>query len=518
VRPITFTLDIEDHRPDADAPLRFPELTRSLLDLLDSIGARGTVFVVGEVADACRDLVTEIAARGHEIALHDWSHRQLDRTDPERFRADTQRGKDLLEDLVQAPVLGYRAATFSLMPSTVWATEILAELGFAYSSSVLPAKNPLHGFPGAPTGPFTWPCGLLELPVPLIDMGATRVPLGGTYLRLLPMAVIRRRVQPVEVPFLYCHPYDFDTDEPFWWEPVAGRLAPLLWVGRKGLRDKVHVLLRHPGAPLGERLAEARAVATPFDPSAGPLVAATPAGGRATGDQREMVHRLPQARCVDRIAHLTAAAEGRSVIHVGFVDRGYRDMQEQAGTWLHAHLAGSARSLVGLDLDVDGVEAARAAGYDAHAIDCRDTAAVRAAGLQPAEVVIAGEVIEHLDEPGPFLDALHGLVAPGGRLILTTPNASGLLNTVAALVGREVNHPDHVVLFSWRTLQTLLRRHGWEVEDSATYVPVMKAGARAGGGALALGARAVLGAERLAGRLGAGFVADGLIVSCRALR
>src|SRR5690554_7127094 len=49
------------------------------------------------------------------------------------------------------PVLGYRAPTFSLVPATVWATEVLVEEGFAYSSSVLPAKNLLHGFPGAPS-------------------------------------------------------------------------------------------------------------------------------------------------------------------------------------------------------------------------------------------------------------------------------------------------------------------------------------------------------------------------------
>lgn len=506
VPPITFTLDIEDHRPHDRAPLRFPEITRQLLDDLEAIGVQGTVFVVGQVADSCRGLVREVAARGHEVALHDWSHLQLDRTDPDRLRADARRGKELLEDIVQAPVLGYRAATFSLTPATVWATDVLTEVGFEYSSSVLPARNPLHAFPGAPTGPFTWPSGLLEIPVPLIHLGATRVPLGGTYLRMLPAGVIRRRLVTNHLPTLYCHPYDFDTEEPFWWEPVAGRLAPLLWVGRKGLMDKVEGLLRRPGPPLRDRLEDARAVAQPFS-------GAAPA--TSGGDQREMVHRLPRVECVDRIAHLTEAARHRSVIHVGFVDSGYRDMQLEAGTWLHAHLAGAARSLVGLDLDAAGVDAARAAGYAAHAIDCRDTAAVHAAGLEPAELVIAGEVIEHLDEPGPFLDALHGLVAPGGRLVLTTPNASGLLNTVAALAGREVNHPDHVVLFSWRTLQTLLLRHGWEVVESATYVPVMKAGARAGGGALALGARAVLGAERLAGRFGAGFVADGLIVSCR---
>lgn len=506
--PITFTLDLEDHRPSPDAPARHVDSTLRLLDELDARGVRGTFFVVGEVADAEPALVRGVAARGHELALHDWGHLQLDRTDPERFRADTRRGQALLEDLGGRPVVGYRAPTFSLVPSTVWATEVLAEEGFTYSSSVLPARNPLHGFPGAPRGPFVWPSGLLELPPPIIDLAAGRVPLGGTYLRLLPSAVIKRRLRAGAVPFLYCHPYDFDPDEPFWWEPVAGKLAPLLWLGRRGLLDKVSDLLAPPGVPLRERLDEARASARGFDPQSEAV----------SGDQTEMVHRLPTAPGVDRIEFLAELVAGRSVVHVGFADRGYREMQDQAGTWLHAHLARQARRLVGIDLDEEGVAAARAAGYEAWALDCRDADAIAAAGIEPAEVVVAGEVIEHLDEPGRFLESLHALVAPGGELVVTTPNASGLLNTVAALAGREVNHPDHVAMFSWRTLQNLLSRHGWEVTDSATYVPVMKEGARQGSGVMALAARGVLAAERAAARLGAPFLSDGLIVRCRSAR
>ena len=500
--PLTLTLDLEDHRADPGQPLRYDAVTRGLLDELDALGVRGTVFVVGQLADATPSLVAEVSARGHEVALHDWSHRQLDRTDPDTFRADTQRGRARLEDIVQAPVVGYRAPTFSLTAATTWATDVLAELGFDYSSSILPAANPLYGFPGAPCSPFTWPSGLLELPPPMVRLGPLEVPLGGTYLRVLPERVLRR-ARSSAVPFVYCHPYDFDADEPFWWEPVAGKLAPLLWVGRRRLLDKLARMLRPAGPPLRERLAEARAVAVPFDP------------GVAGGGQTEMVHELPPARCVDRISLLADLADGRSTVHVGFVDSGYREMQEAAGAWLHAHLAARAKTLVGIDLDVEGVQAARAAGYEAYSIDCRDSAAVAASGISPAELVIAGEVIEHLDAPGPFLDALHALVAPGGELVLTTPNASGLLNTVAALAGREVNHPDHVVMFSWRTLQAILARHGWEVVETATYVPSMKDGARRAG-VMALGAAAVLGAERVAGRLGAPFVADGLIVRCRA--
>jgi predicted SAM-dependent methyltransferase len=134
---------------------------------------------------------------------------------------------------------------------------------------------------------------------------------------------------------------------------------------------------------------------------------------------------------------------------------------------------------------------------------------------------VAGEIIEHLDDSGSFLEGLHSLVEPGGRLVVTTPNASGLLNAgAAALAGYEVNHPDHVTLYSCYTLTNLLHRHGWETEQVATYVPVLKEFSALKGKVkvLGLGAKLVLGAERLLGKLGRPYAADGLIVVARSTR
>jgi len=233
--------------------------------------------------------------------------------------------------------------------------------------------------------------------------------------------------------------------------------------------------------------------------------------------QFEMVHRLPPATLVDRFAYLCDLARGRRVVHVGFVDAGCQLLNQQSGAWLHEHLADVAGELVGIDLDQAGVDDARRRGYEAYAVDCRDVDAVRALDLEPVDLVVAGEVIEHLDDPGAFLDGLHALVAPDGLLVVTTPNASGLVNAAALLGNYEVNHPDHVVLYSCTTLDTMLRRHGWAPVEHAVFLQEVKSrGTDARSRLLTTGARAVLGLERLLARLGRPYAADGLIVTARA--
>jgi hypothetical protein len=172
---------------------------------------------------------------------------------------------------------------------------------------------------------------------------------------------------------------------------------------------------------------------------------------------------LPRTRAVDRERFLVRSAGGRRIIHVGFCDF---ETRERFGLWLHGRLSKSARQLVGIDVDVAGVEQAVAEGFEAYAADCTVPEDVRKLNLEPAEIVIAGEVIEHVDDPGGFLDAMHLL---GDRLIVTTPNAASLLNVVGALRHMELIHPDHVSWFSAYTLTNLMRRHGWHVESMLAY-------------------------------------------------
>ena len=239
---IAFTLDLEDHRPDESFEPRYGAVTDQLLGDLDEWGVTGTVFVVGELARDDPDLVARVAARGHEIGLHGASHTPLPEVGPRTFRTVTAEAADRLAQLVQAEVQGFRAPIFSLVPESAWAPEILSELGFRYSSSVLPARNPLFGWPQAPRTPFRWPSGLIEIPSPVFGVGPFMLPLlGGTYLRVAPAPVIAWVAKRApDHAWLYAHPYDFDPDEPRWLVPEVGRLGSrILWWGRSTMKARV---------------------------------------------------------------------------------------------------------------------------------------------------------------------------------------------------------------------------------------------------------------------------------------
>jgi SAM-dependent methyltransferase len=217
--------------------------------------------------------------------------------------------------------------------------------------------------------------------------------------------------------------------------------------------------------------------------------------------------KLPRGGPFDREQMLLDFARDKRVVHVGFVDERRLEDKVERGRWLHERLRDSATAIVGLDVSEDGVRWAKEQGFDAHVVDAQSPDAVAGLGLEQADVVIAGEVIEHLDAPGPFLQAMTALVGPDGRLVITTPNAYRLLNFLAPASGRELIHPDHTAWHSPHTLRNLLERNGWQVEGAA-YYRNPTGSADGWKGALLNGIRGLLAR---AGRL-APYWSDGLVV------
>jgi polysaccharide deacetylase family protein (PEP-CTERM system associated) len=220
--PYLFSVDVEDPRldlPDGERlPARVPALVGAYLDFLSRHGGKGSFFFVGEVARRHPGLVARIAAEGHEIGCHSDSHVPLDRLGQARFRDDVSRNLDALRAAGAGEIIGYRAPCFSLTAETGWAYEVLAELGFTYSSSVLPARSPLYGDPHFGTAPRLIE-GIVELPVTLLPFRLLPVPVGGLYFRVLPRPILRRALAALhrrgEAVASYHHPYDLDTEQRF---------------------------------------------------------------------------------------------------------------------------------------------------------------------------------------------------------------------------------------------------------------------------------------------------------------
>jgi polysaccharide deacetylase family protein (PEP-CTERM system associated) len=256
---VTLTFDLEDNRRSDTQEARFVAMSDRFLGFLEERGITATVFVVGSLAREHPELVRRVAEAGHEIGLHGLRHVALGDVGRSRLGVELREGREILEDVAQVPVKGYRAPIFSLTPSTAWAVAEIRAAGHVYSSSVLPAASPLHGWPGAPRGPFLWDDELLELPCPVIGIGRLLVPLlGGVYLRYLPPALIRSFVRSrsrSRALWSYCHPYDLDPDEPFFVMPHAGWLTSrLLHMRRSQTLDRLTAAIEAaggPGQPLG---------------------------------------------------------------------------------------------------------------------------------------------------------------------------------------------------------------------------------------------------------------------------
>lgn len=269
--PVTFTLDFEDLRTSPTQESRVEYATSLILDRLAELDIRGTIFCVADVAAEEPQLLRRMTALGHEIAVHGYQHIPIDLLGRQKFHEQTIRAKEMLEDLSGQEVVGFRAPQFSIVPETRWAVDVLAEVGFSYSSSILPVATLMYGWPGTPKTPFLWPQGIVEIPCPVVRfMGVTIPYLGGAYMRVLPSVVRRRGVNsadPSSVLWTYCHPWEFDPDEQFYVYEHGGWLVSRIgWINRGGMLARVERSLR---AASGPPLREVAALLTDlevFDP------------------------------------------------------------------------------------------------------------------------------------------------------------------------------------------------------------------------------------------------------------
>lgn len=176
------------------------------------------------------------------------------------------------------------------------------------------------------------------------------------------------------------------------------------------------------------------------------------------------LERLDVPRPVERIGYIAAACAGRRVLDLGAMDETAWESKRGRGTWLHEQISRTAASVDGIDnsalIPPEGLRTAPNAVIRRG--DVGDPAQLVAGLADAPDVVVAGELIEHLENPLQFLRRIAAIERLCGRtLFLTTPNATALHNVLVGLARRESMHHDHLCVLSYKTLTTLCVRAGF---------------------------------------------------------
>ena len=228
-----FTIDVEDWYQTLDFNFdikdwcnfedRVENSTETILDLLEKHNTKATFFILGYIAKKHPTLVRKIVTKGHEIGSHGTWHKMVTLQTREEFKKNVLTSKKTIEDITGIGVQLYRSSSWSICQKTLWALEILNELGFICDSSIQPFKTPLSGMKNVSCDPF-YPIinnkrlDLIEFPATVLKFWKFRIPFsGGFYLRLIPYSILSKSMKCVNKNrqgMIYVHPWETDVEQP----------------------------------------------------------------------------------------------------------------------------------------------------------------------------------------------------------------------------------------------------------------------------------------------------------------
>ena len=201
--------------------LRVGDNVARILDLFDEAGVKATFFTLGWIAERNRAAMRAIVERGHELASHGYDHARVFTLSRTEFAEDLAKSRAILEDAAGQAITGYRAPSFSIDARNRWAHEVLAEHGYAYSSSVAPIVHDHYGWRDAPRFAFDPVPGseLVEIPVTTAILRGKRLAAGGGgFFRVLPYGFSRWAIRQVNAEgrpaVFYFHPWEVDPGQP----------------------------------------------------------------------------------------------------------------------------------------------------------------------------------------------------------------------------------------------------------------------------------------------------------------
>lgn len=227
---LLFSIDLEDwfqlHARsmghefwDVSRPV-FERQMDSLFGLLDEMRVGATFFMLGITVKNYPDIAREVVSRGHEVACHGYGHERVYKLTADTFRADVEKSIETIQRITGIRPIGYRAPAFSINRDTVWAYDVLADLGFEYDSSLHDSPRIRRRISGIPSAGYrmalTSGRSMWEIPVAVAHFGKWVVPVGGgSYWRVLPKFLLIHGLQGASergCVGTYLHPYECDPN------------------------------------------------------------------------------------------------------------------------------------------------------------------------------------------------------------------------------------------------------------------------------------------------------------------
>jgi len=210
---------ISDKKTWDNYEIRIYEAVDLILGHMSERKLKGTFFILGWVAERYPDIVKKIFDLGHEIGAHSYYHELVHRMTREEFYDDTRKVLDKLQDITGEKVIIYRAPAFSITEKTVWAFEVLAELGIEYDCSIFPSSHDYGGFPSfgesRPAIINVNGIHIKEFPMNTVKIFNKDIVFsGGGFFRLFPYSLIKKWTTASPYVMSYIHPRDFDYGQP----------------------------------------------------------------------------------------------------------------------------------------------------------------------------------------------------------------------------------------------------------------------------------------------------------------
>lgn len=185
-------------------------------------------------------------------------------------------------------------------------------------------------------------------------------------------------------------------------------------------------------------------------------------GYRISNEQKKWLQSVPRGHLVNRIDFILNYAAAKKIVHIGFADAPYTKEKIERKTLLHTALRNKASFIWGIDTDNVSVEMYKQLTGD-HQVQAIKLENFDKDELLSYELILAGEVMEHMQDPISFINMCTGCLRKGQILMITVPNYTSFDSIASSLHQTESIHPDHQWYFSPYTLLQKFDKHQWEL-------------------------------------------------------